>query len=305
MTRSTRQNLRNGLLFVSPWILGFLALQIYPILYSLRMSFTEYSGFGDWTEIGLQNFVSLFKDELFWKSAYNTLYYTVLAVPIGVVVALVLALAMNQKVREVPVYRAILYVPSILPVFALSLVWVVFMNPKFGLLNHVAGLVGIPVVDWLGDPAWTKLSIVLLAQLGAGGPALIFLAGLRGVPAEMLESAEIDGAGPIRRLFSITIPMITPVILYDIVLGLALGLQVFTQAYILTGGISPANSSSYGMAGPRNSLLFYVYYLYKSAFQYTQMGYASALAWVLFIVSVILALSVFRWARSWVHYESE
>jgi multiple sugar transport system permease protein len=305
MTRSTRQNLRNGLLFVSPWMLGFLALQIYPILYSLRMSFTEYSGFGDMVDIGLQNFVSLLKDDLFWKSAYNTLYYTALAVPIGVVVALVLALAMNQKVKEVSVYRAILYVPSILPVFALSLVWVVFMNPKFGLLNRVMSLVGIPTVDMLGDPAWTKLSIVLLAQLGAGGPALIFLAGLRGVPPEILESAEIDGAGPIRRLFFITIPMITPVILYDIVLGLALGLQVFTQAYILTGGISPANTSSYGMAGPRNSLLFYVYYLYKSAFQYTQMGYASALAWVLFIVSVILALSVFRWAKSWVHYESE
>jgi multiple sugar transport system permease protein len=305
MTRSTRQNLRNGLLFVSPWMLGFLALQIYPILYSLRMSFTDYSGFGDMVDIGLQNFVSLLKDDLFWKSAYNTLYYTALAVPIGVVVALVLALAMNQKVKEVSVYRAILYVPSILPVFALSLVWVVFMNPKFGLLNRVMSLVGIPTVDMLGDPAWTKLSIVLLAQLGAGGPALIFLAGLRGVPPEILESAEIDGAGPIRRLFFITIPMITPVILYDIVLGLALGLQVFTQAYILTGGISPANTSSYGMAGPRNSLLFYVYYLYKSAFQYTQMGYASALAWVLFIVSVILALSVFRWAKSWVHYESE
>jgi multiple sugar transport system permease protein len=305
MTRSTRQNLRNGLLFVSPWMLGFLALQIYPILYSLRMSFTEYSGFGDMVDIGLQNFVSLLKDDLFWKSAYNTLYYTALAVPIGVVVALVLALAMNQKVKEVSVYRAILYVPSILPVFALSLVWVVFMNPKFGLLNRVMSLAGIPTVDMLGDPAWTKLSIVLLAQLGAGGPALIFLAGLRGVPPEILESAEIDGAGPIRRLFFITIPMITPVILYDIVLGLALGLQVFTQAYILTGGISPAGSTSYGMAGPRNSLLFYVYYLYKSAFQYTQMGYASALAWVLFIVSVILALSVFRWAKSWVHYESE
>jgi multiple sugar transport system permease protein len=305
MTRSTRQNLRNGLLFISPWILGFLALQVYPIFYSLRMSFTDYSGFGDMVDVGLQNFVNLFKDDLFWKSAYNTLYYTVLAVPIGVVVALVLALAMNQKVREVSVYRAILYVPSILPVFALSLVWVVFMNPKFGLLNRVMSLAGIPTVDMLGDPAWTKLSIVLLAQLGAGGPALIFLAGVRGVPAEMLESAEIDGAGPIRRLFSITLPMITPVILYDIVLGLALGLQVFTQAYILTGGISPANTSSYGMAGPRNSLLFYVYYLYKSAFQYTQMGYASALAWILFIVSVILALSVFRWARSWVHYESQ
>ncbi|MGA2380733.1 MAG: sugar ABC transporter permease [Spirochaetia bacterium] len=301
MTQSTRRNLRNGLLFVSPWLFGFLTLQVYPILYSLRMSFTEYSGFGDMTDIGWQNFINLFKDDLFWKSAYNTLYYTVLAVPIGVVVAIVIALAMNQKVKEVPVYRAILYLPSILPVFALSLVWVVFLNPKFGLLNRIANLAGIPTVDMLGDPTWTKFAIVLLAQLGAGGPALIFLAGLRGVPTEMLESAQIDGAGPFRRFFYITLPMITPVILYDIVLGLALGLQIFTQAYILTSGAIGGQ----GMAGPRNSLLFYVFYLYKTAFQYTQMGYASAMAWVLFIVSVILALSVFRWARTWVHYESE
>jgi multiple sugar transport system permease protein len=301
MNHATRRNLRNGLLFVSPWLFGFLTLQIYPILYSLRMSFTEYSGFGDMVDIGFQNFVNMMKDDLFWKSAYNTLYYTVLAVPIGVVVAIVIALAMNQKVKEVPVYRAILYIPSILPVFAISLVWVVFLNPKFGLLNRAMSLFGIPTVDMLGDPAWTKFSIVLMAQLGAGGPALIFLAGLRGVPTELLESAQIDGAGPIRRFFFITLPMITPVILYDIVLGLALGLQVFTQAYIITSGAIGGQ----GMAGPRNSLLFYVFYLYKTAFQYTQMGYASALAWVLFVVSVILALSVFRWAKSWVHYESE
>lgn len=301
MTRRTRRNLRNGLLFVSPWIFGFLALQIYPILYSLRMSFTEYSGFGDMVDIGFQNFLTMMKDDLFWKSAFNTLYYTVLAVPIGVVVAIVIALAMNQKVKEVPVYRAILYIPSILPIFALSLVWVVFLNPRFGLLNRAIGLLGIPTVDMLGDPTWTKFAIVLMAQLGAGGPALIFLAGLRGVPPELLESAQIDGAGPLRRFFSITLPMITPVILYDIVLGLALGLQVFTQAYIITSGAIGGQ----GMAGPRNSLLFYVFYLYKTAFQYTQMGYASALAWVLFIVSVILALSVFRWAKSWVHYENE
>jgi multiple sugar transport system permease protein len=304
MNRSTRRNLRNGLLFVSPWIFGFLALQVYPILYSLRMSFTDYTGFGDMVDIGFQNFVTMFKDDLFWKAAYNTLYYTLLAVPIGVVVAIVIALAMNQKVREVSLYRAILYIPSILPVFALSLVWVVFLNPKFGLFNRIGNLIGLPTVDMLGDPAWTKFSIVLLAQLGAGGPALIFLAGLRGVPPEMLESAQIDGAGPVRRFFSITLPMITPVILYDIVLGLALGLQVFTQAYILTsGGTNQVGMA--GLVGPRNSLLFYVFYLYKSAFQYTQMGYAAALAWVLFIVSVLLALSVFRWAKSWVHYESE
>lgn len=302
MTHKTRRNLRNGLLFISPWLFGFLALQVYPIFYSLRMSFTEYSGFNKMVDIGFANFIHLFKDDLFWQAAYNTLYYTVLAVPIGVVVAIVLALAMNQKVKEVPVYRAILYIPSILPVFALSLVWIVFLNPRFGLLTAMGNLLHLPRVDMLGDPRWTKFAIVLMAQLGAGGPALIFLAGLRGVPGEMLESAQIDGAGPIRRFFYITLPMITPVILYDIVLGLALGLQVFTQAYIITSGPS---GSGQGLAGPRNSLLFYVYYLYKTAFQYTQLGYASALAWVLFIVSVILALSVFRWAKTWVHYENE
>jgi multiple sugar transport system permease protein len=299
MTSSEQRNLRNGLLFISPWLIGFAAFQIYPILYSLRLSFTLYSGFGNWTDVGLQNFNRLFHDPLFWKSAYNTLYYTVIAVPLGVVVAIVLALAMNQRVKEVAVYRAILYLPTILPLFALSFVWIVFVNPRYGMLSYVLTLVGIQPPDWIGDPAWTKLSIVLLAQLGAGGPALIFLAGIRAIPRDLFESAQIDGAGPLRRFFSITLPLITPVILYDIILGLSYGLQVFTQAYIITStGASGASS-----AGPLNSLLFYVFYIYRSAFQYTQMGYAAALVWVLFIVSLILALMVFRWAKSWVHYE--
>lgn len=296
MTRTERRTLRNGLLFVSPWIVGFAAFQIYPILYSLRLSFTNYSGFGNAVDVGLKNFARLFNDPLFWKAAYNTLYYTVLAVPIGVVVAIVLALAMNQRVREVAAYRAILYLPSILPLFALSFVWVVFVNPRYGMLSYLLSLVGIPAPDWIGDPTWTKLSIVILAQLGAGGPALIFLAGIRAIPRDLFESAEIDGAGPFRRFFSITLPLITPVILYDIILGLSYGLQVFTQAYIITSGGG-------NTAGPLNSLLFYVFYIYKSAFQYTQMGYASALVWVFFLVSLALALSVFRWAKSWVHYE--
>jgi multiple sugar transport system permease protein len=300
MSRIARRNLRNGLLFVSPWIFGFLAFQVYPIIYSLRLSFSEYSGFGVPVNNGLANFAQMFKDDLFWKSAYNTLYYTALAVPIGVVVALAIAVAMNQKVREVAVYRAILYIPSILPLFALSFVWVVFVNPRYGLFNALWRALGFPMIDWIGNPKWTKLSIVLLAQLGAGGPALIFLAALRGIPKEMLESAEIDGAGSIRRFFSITLPLITPIILYDIILGLSLGLQVFTQAYILSNGATQAGNTT---AGPRNSLLFYVFYLYKSAFQYTQMGFAAALAWVLFIVSVIFALLVFRWAKAWVHYD--
>ena len=298
MTSTIRnRNLRNGLLFVSPWILGFLAFQLYPIVYSLQLSFTRYSGFGSPTPIGLDNFRRLFADPLFWQAAYNTLYYTALAVPIGVVVAIVLALAMNQKVREVAVYRALLYIPSILPIFALSFVWIVFSNPRYGLLNHLSRLVGLPVIDWIGDPRWSKLSLVLLAQLGAGGPALIFLAGLRAIPSELFESAHIDGAGPIRRFFRITLPLITPVVLYGIILGLSLGLQVFTQAYIIT--------SSGTMAGPNNSLMFYVLYVYRNAFQFSQMGYASALVWVLFMVSLVLALIVFRWAKSWVHYEIE
>jgi multiple sugar transport system permease protein len=301
MTHSSRRNLRNGLIFVSPWIFGFIAFQIYPILYSLWLSFTRYSGFGKPIIIGFQNFQQLFKDPLFWKSAYNTLYYTLLAVPVGVVVAIVLALAMNQKVKEVSIYRAILYVPSILPIFALSFVWVVFSNPRFGLLNLIGQGIGLPVIDWIGDPKWNKLSIVLLAQLGAGGPALIFLAGIRAIPSELFDSAQIDGANVFQRFFKITLPLITPIILYDIILGLSMGLQIFTQAYILTGG----GSSGANTAGPDNSLLFYVFYVYKSAFQYTQMGYASALVWVFFIVSMGIALAVFRWAKAWVNYDVE
>ena len=248
--------------------------------------------------VGLENFRTLIQDPLFTKSLYNTFFYTVWAVPMGVVVAILIALAMNQRVREVAVYRAILYLPSILPLFALSFVWIVFSNPRFGLLNYILQGLGLPIIDFIGNPVWTKPSIVLLAQLGAGGPALIFLAGLRGIPRELYESAEIDGAGAMRSFWSITLPMLTPVILYDIILGLSMGLQVFTQAYIITSG-------GVNMAGPNNSLLFYVFYIYKNAFQYTRMGYASALVWVLFVISMILALSVFKWARSWVHYGNE
>jgi multiple sugar transport system permease protein len=301
MNRSARRNLRNGLLFVSPWIVGFLAFQVYPVIDSLRLSFAEYSGFGAPAYIALRNFAALLKDDLFWKAAGNTLYYTALAVPIGVVVAFAIALAMNQRVREVSIYRAILYLPSILPIFALSFVWVVFMNPKFGMFNRLIALCGLPSVDWVGDPAWTKLSIVVLAQLGAGGPALIFLAGLRGIPAEILESAQLDGAGPLRRFLRITVPLMTPVILYDLILGLSLGLQVFTQAYILTS----RGDGSTGTVGPRNSLLFYVVYLYKNAFQYNRMGYAAAMSWILILVSLGMAVLVFKWAEGWVHYEIE
>jgi multiple sugar transport system permease protein len=296
-----RRNLKWGLIFISPWLIGFLVLSIFPILYTFFLSLTRYSGIRPPVIIGLANYQRMTADPLFWKSAYNTLYYTFLAVPVGVIVAMLLAIAMNQKVREVTLYRAVLYLPSVLPVFAISLIFLYLLNPAYGLVNGLLDLAGLPSPNWLGDPSYSKIALVMIAQLGAGQWAIVFLAGLRGIPIELYESADIDGAGAFRKFRSITLPLMTPVILYDIIIGLSLGLQIFTQAYILTGG----GGGRGGGAGVDNSLLMYVLYLYKQAFEFGQMGYAAALSVVLFVVSVILAGAVFRWARGWVFYGAE
>jgi multiple sugar transport system permease protein len=289
--KKQRRNLVLGLLFISPWIFGFLVFMVYPICFSLYLSFSQYSGFSSPVWIGLDNYTQLLGDDVFWKSLYNTIYYMVLAVPFGIVVSMVMAIAMNQKLREVAIYRAILYLPSVLPLFALSFIFIWLMNPKYGLFNLVLTNVGLPTINWLGDPQWAKFSIVILAQMGAGGTALIFLAGLRAIPQDLYDAARIDGAGPVRRFFSITLPLMTPVILYAVILGITLGLQVFIQSYIMTEG------------GPNQSTLFYVYYLYQNGFSYSQMGYASAMAWILFVVTLILSIAIFRSSRRWVHYE--
>ena len=293
MTRKERRSLGIGLLFISPWLIGFFVFLLYPLLYTLRISFTRYSGLRDPVWIGWGNYERMFQDEMFWKSLYNTLYYTCLAVPIGVVVAMVLALAMNQPVREVGLYRALLYLPSVLPVFAVTFIYIALLDPNKGLVTRVWGSLGLPHINWLGDPQYMKIALVALAQLGAGQAALIFLAGLKGIPITLYEAAMLDGAGTWRKFWNITVPLMTPVILYDLILGLSVGLQVFTQAYI----IAPDG-------GPGNALSFYVLHLYDNAFRYSQMGYASAMAWVLFIITVVLALVVFRWSRRWVHYET-
>ena len=296
-----RRNLRWGLVFISPWLFGFLALSVFPILYTFFLSLTRYSGIRPPVVIGFSNYERMTADPLFWKSAYNTLFYTALAVPVGVVMAMILAIAMNQKLREVGIYRAVLYLPSILPVFAISLIFIYLLNPAYGMVNALLSLAGLPSPNWLGDPTSARISLVLIAQLGAGQWALVFLAGLRGIPIELYESAEIDGANARTKFRRITLPLMTPVILYDIIIGLSLGLQVFTSAFILTGG----GGGRGGGAGPDNALLTYVYYLYKQAFQFGQMGYAAALSVVLFVISLILAAAVFRWARGWVFYEAE
>lgn len=289
--RYHRRELRWGLLFISPWIVGFGAFVAYPMINAGYLSFTRFSGFGDARWIGLGNYARLFRDDLFWLSMWNTAYYVALAVPVGLVVALILALAMNQRLKEVAWYRTAFYLPSILPLFALSLIFIWLLNPRFGLFNYVLSLLNLSGPNWLGDPRWSKIALVLVAQLGAGQAAVIFLAGLRAIPQTLYDAATIDGAGDLQKLLRITLPLLTPALLYNLISAIGVNLQIFTQAYIMTNG------------GPADSTLFYALYLYRNAFTYAEMGYASAMSWILFLLNLALALFVFTRARRWVHYE--
>jgi multiple sugar transport system permease protein len=295
LTRKERHNLFLGLAFISPWLIGFVVFLVYPIYYTIKISFTKYTGFGEPKWVGLQNYRDMINDEKFWTAVYNTLYYTALAVPVGVVVAMVLALAMNQPLPEVPIFRAIIYIPSVIPLFTLAFIYQVLMNPTQGIFNRILMWFGLPNINWFGDPAYAKLALVILAQYGAGQAAIVFLAALKGIPGSLHEAASLDGAGTWRRFWNITLPLMTPVILYDIILGLSLGLQIFTQVYIL-GGDPPG--------GPADSTMVYVLYLYVNAFRYGALGYAAAMAWVLFLVTLVLALIIFKTSKWWVNYET-
>jgi multiple sugar transport system permease protein len=295
MTRKERHNLMLGLLFISPWLIGFVVFLLYPIYYTIKISFTRYTGFGTPEWIGLENYRHMINDTQFWSAVYNTLYYTALAVPVGVVVAMVLALAMNQPLPEVPIFRAVIYIPSVIPLFTLTFIYQVLMNPTQGIFNRILMFFGLPNVNWFGNPAYAKLALVILAQYGAGQAAIVFLAALKGIPPSLHEAAQLDGASTMRRFFNVTLPLMTPVILYDIILGLSLGLQIFTQVYIL-GGDPPGS--------PAGSTMMYVLYLYLNAFRYGALGYAAAMAWVLFVVTLVLALIIFKSSKWWVNYET-
>lgn len=293
MTAAERRRLRTGLLFVSPWIVGVLAFVVYPLVYSFVISLTRYSGMLTPTFVGFQNYVAAFTDPLVHTSTANTLFYAGLAVPVGLVVAVVLALCMNRNVREVAVYRAALYIPSLVPAFALAFIFAVFVNPQFGLVSRLLALTGRQNVDLLQDPTTAKIVIVTMAQLGAGNAALIFLAGLRNIPTTLYEAARVDGAGRWKQFTSITLPLLSPAILFNLITGISGALQVFTEAYVLTNG----------KGDPDNGTLFYMLYLYKNAFSYASLGYACALAVLLFVAGMILSLLVYVLSRRLVHYD--
>lgn len=295
ITGYQKRNLRTAMLFISPWMVGVLVFIVYPVTYSVVLSFTRYSGMEAPTWVGIQNYVTAVTDPLVAKAASNTIFYAAIAVPLGLVVALVLALAMNQNVREVAWYRTIFYAPSLIPAFAMSFIFIVFLNPQFGVFNRILGIFGGQDVNLLGDPTGVKIAIILMAQFGAGNAALIFLAGLRNVPKTLYEAARVDGSSPMRQFFAITLPLLSPVLLFNLITGVSGALQVFTEAYIVTNGTGD----------PDQGALFYMMYLYKNAFGFAELGYASALAVLLFLVGLGLALLIFWLSRRFVNYDVE
>lgn len=291
MKLSTREAL-NGYLFFLPGLIGFLVFMGFPILFSLYLSFTSYNIYSAPKWVGLLNYEFMFtKDPLFFKSLGNTLYYVALCVPLNTVLGILVAILMNQKVRGVRVFRTIFYLPSVVSGVAVALLWQWILDGNFGLLNTFLANFGITGPGWLTDEAWAKPSIVLMNLWAVGGTMIIYLAGLQGVPRSLYEAATVDGAGRLRQFWSVTLPMLSPTIFFNVIMGVLGGFQVFIQAYIMTGG------------GPNNSTMFYALYLYNVAFKDLQMGYASALAWVLLIIAMILTLIIMKTSNKWVYYE--
>ncbi|MCC9079018.1 sugar ABC transporter permease [Litorilinea aerophila] len=278
-------------LFALPGILGFLLFRIGPMLASLYLSLTNYSVLMPTQFKGLDNYANMVRDELLWTSIWNTVYYAALAVPLEIVAALLIALLLNRKdIYGRSFLRSIFYMPSILPLVAVSILWIWILQPRFGLVNTFIGLFGIRGPNWLGNPTWAKPGLILLRLTTIGVNMVIFLAALQGVPRSLYEAAELDGATKWKQFRHVTAPMISPAIFFTSIIGFINSFQVFTQAYVMTGG------------GPNDATLFYVLYLYRQAFEYFKMGYASAMAWLLFLVIIALTFIQFQLSSRWVYY---
>lgn len=283
-----------GYLFISPWLITFFLFTLIPIAVSLVLSFTDYNvlaNHGDF--IGLDNFQRMFfEDRRFWRSVNATVRYVIFSVPLRLVFALAVAMLLNTRRRGVGVYRAAFYAPSIIGgSIAVAVMWREIFGSD-GLVNFILALLGVDGPNWLGRPETAIWTLIVLAAWQFGSPMLIFLAGLKNIPKQLYESAEIDGANALQRFLRITLPMLTPIIFFNLIMQLISGFMVFTQAFIITGG------------RPLDTTLFYALYIYRRAFENNEMGYASAMAWVMLLVIAILTALVFRSSSSWVHYES-
>ncbi len=285
-----------GVGFASPWIVGLCIFLIYPIAASLYYSFTDYSVLEPPKWIGFRNYTELFtQDDLFITSVTNTAVFAGLAIPLGTMFAISLALLLNMKVKFMPFHRTVFYLPVLVPTVALALVWQWVLNPTYGVVNDLLALIGIQGPGWYANEFWAKPSYVIMSLWTVGNAVIIYLAGLQDVPLDLYDAAAVDGANALRRTISVTLPMLTPVILFNVIIGLIGALQVFSEAFIITGGTG----------NPANAAMFYVLLLYRNAFVYFRMGYSSAMAWVLFLIVLIITLVLVRTSRRWVYYSGE
>ncbi len=289
--KTRRREIGTALLFLSPWIIGFSVFLLYPLLASIYYSFCDYSVLRKPIWIGMGNYSDLWHDEVFWIALKNTFYYAAFALPAGLVAALSLALLLNAKVRGMTIYRTIFFLPSLVPQVALAVLWLWVFNGDYGVLNAVLRFLHLPAPNWLSDPAWSKPALVLLTAWGCGNAIVIYLAGLQDVPQPLYEAADLDGAGWWAKTWNVTLPMLSPVILFNLIMGIIGTLQVFAVPYIMFPGGSPARST-----------YFYTMYLFDNAFVYHKMGYACAMGWIMFVIILILTLISLKLSERHVYY---
>lgn len=288
-----QQDIITAYLCLTPWLIGILAFVVGPMLFSFGLSFFESDLLTRNYFVGAKNYQELMNDPLFWQSLKVTFLYAFTSVPLGAAVSLLIALLLNQKIAGLGVWRTIYYLPTVISGVAASLVWLQIFNPRAGLINNVLSSIGITGPNWLFDSNWALPAIILLSVWSVGSNVLLFLAGLQGIPTHLYEAALIDGANAWQRFWTVTIPMLSPTILFSVTISLIGAFQLFTQALLMTKG------------GPNNATLSMVLYLYNKAFAQVRFGYASAVAWVLFAIIVAFTILFQRWSRRWVYYEGE
>ena len=291
-----------GLVFISPWLLGFLAFGLYPLAISLYYSFTRYSGFGTPVFTGLKNYQLVFSDPVFWKAVQNTLYITGLGVPLSLILGLLIALPLNARIRGQAIYRTMIYLPTIVPSVVMALIWLWIFNPDYGLLNSVLGDVHLPTGSWLASPDQSKIALLIMVLWGTTGSVMIvMLAGLQDVPITLIEAAQIDGANAFRRFWHVVFPALGPVIFYNVITGVVFFLQIFDQAYVVSSSNGAGGNTDLG--APVQSTLFYSLYIFQQAFQFQHIGRAAAMSWLLLLVTAVLTAALFRGSRRFLNYE--
>lgn len=297
MSQLRRKETMSGYMFIAPWLFGLIVFVAGPMFFSLYASFTDYNITSKMNFIGLGNYKKMFfGDKLFLISLKNTFYYVVLSVPLTTIGAVILAALLNKEIRGMRIFRTIYYLPSILSGVAVYILWMQLLSPSSGLVNRLLAIFRVDGPAWLTDPNWTKPAIIVMKLWGVGGGMLLYLARMQAIPKELYESAQLDGAGRGRQFWHITIPMLTPIIFYNLCIGIIGAFQIFQEGYVM---------SESGTGGPANSLLFYNLHLWHKGFTTFEMGYASAMAWFLFLIVMIITVINLRVSKLWVYYEGE